>query len=122
MKNESIEIKGRHVMLNVTPEAEAALVAARSPLYIDMELYFSCLIGKRVNFLPAPPEDIVGQVRLTDRVSVGFRAFATETCQAGDQKHELKSKHIPLARAERYMPKWLKLDYRKGVWSGEFGL
>lgn len=122
MNSESIEINGKQVALNVTPEAEAALVAARSPLYIDMELYFSCLIGKRVNFLSAPPENIVGQARLSDRVSVGFRAFATETCQAGDQTHDLKSRNIPLARADRFMPKWLKLDYRNGAWQGEFGL
>jgi hypothetical protein len=122
MKEDTIEINGRQVALDVTPGAEVALVTARAPLHIDMELYFSCLIGKRVNFVETPPEHTVGRARLTDRVTVGFRAYATETCQAGDQRHALESKIIPLDRAERYMPKWLKIDYRDGAWSGEFGL
>lgn len=117
-----IEIEGRPVALDVTPSAETALLSARAPLHIDMELYFSCLIGKRVNFVEAPPEHTVGRARLTDQVTVGFRAYATETCQAGDQTHALASKRIPLERAERYMPKWLKIDYRDGAFEGEFGL
>ena len=117
-----IEIEGRPVALDVTSSAEAALLSAREPLHIDMELYFSCLVGKRVNFVQTPPEHTVGRARLTDRVTVGFRAYATETCQAGDERHALESKIIPLDRAERYMPKWLKIDYRDGAFEGEFGL
>ena len=118
----NIRLGSREVELRLHPRAVTALARQAQGLYIEMELYFSCLVGKRVNFLKEARTGSVGPARLSDKVSLGFRASMTHTCQAGDQQHELRAESFLLERGERYTPRWLSLDYRDGGWIGEFGV
>jgi len=112
-----------HVIpLELSDRACRAMQALSLPVHIDMELYYSCLIGKRVNVLPVPPPHSVAVASLSTKMTIGFRAVATRTCRVGDQTHALEAEVIPLPRAERYLPKWLRLDYADGSFCGEFGV
>ena len=117
-----IHLGSREVEVRLNPRSAAAITQQARDLYIEIELYFSCLIGKRVNFLPQRRDGSVDPVRLNDNVSLGFRASMQHTCQAGDAQHALEAESFLVERGERYMPRWVSLDYRAGVWSGEFGV
>lgn len=110
---------GRPLELRLTRRAERALRAQREPLEIEMELYFSCLLRKRVYFLSVP-RDPVARAALTPNVSVSFRAVTTRACVVGDVAGRPDVERLPLERASAFVPRWLALDHR-GEWTGEFG-
>lgn len=110
---------GRPLELSLTRRAERALRSQREPLEIEMELYFSCLLRKRVYFLSAP-RDPLARAALTPTVAVSFRAVTTRACVVGDVDGRPDLERLPLERAAAFLPRWLALDC-KGRWSGEFG-
>lgn len=115
-----IRLGERELELRLSERARAALEARTAPLEIELELYFSCLLRKRVNFLEAPRADVAARAMLTERVSVSFRPVMTEACAVhAVDRPELS--YLPLVRTAAFTPRWLALDYRDGVFSGAFG-
>ncbi len=115
-----ILLGSRQLELRLTARARAALEARHAPLDIELELYFSCLLRKRVNFLAVPHQDVASRAVLTDLVSVSFRPVMTQACavQAVDVPNV---EYLPLRRADIFTPRWLALDHHDGRWFGEFG-
>ncbi len=68
----NLALDGRAVELRLSGRARAQLAREVGPLDIEMELYFSCLLRKRVRFLDAPHADVSARTPLTDKVSVSF--------------------------------------------------
>jgi hypothetical protein len=117
-----LRLGSRELELRLTPAAERALAAERGPFDIELELYFSCLIRKRVCFRSEAHTDAIARVPLTDTVTVSFRPVMTHACTlagAGDAPPALEA--LPIARPEAFTPRWLALDHRSGKWTGEFG-
>ncbi len=115
-----VEIAGRPVRLHLTRAACDALDARETPLYVEMELYFSCLIRFRVRFHDAP---LHGEgVPWGDKLWVHFRPVMTRTCGTDYEGEEPPLTDFPITRPEAFVPRWLRLDYRQGRWSGEFGI
>jgi len=98
--------------------AQAAL--ATGPLVVEMELYFSCLIRKRVLFPPAAHRDATC-ARLDECLTVCFRPVMTRQCAVNGVQGSPELETFPIRRPEAFLPKWLTLDFRHGNWSGEFG-
>ncbi len=113
-------LAGRPLAVTVTAAAAAALAARSGPLVVELELYFSCLIRKRVQVLDAPRADTLCTV-VNDRLTVCFRPVMTRACavDAVDGQPELET--FPIRRPEAFVPRWLRLDWRHGGWQGEFG-
>lgn len=113
----SIEILGRKVWVEITPAAQAALADRNTPLHAEMELYFSCLIRKRVRFdVPQRgPVALVGQ-----ELSIGFRPVMARGCAIADYTPEALE-DLPITEPARFVPHWLRIDCRDGAWRGEFG-
>ena len=86
-----------------------------------MELYFSCLLRKRVHFRTAPCPDCAARANLSAQVSVSFRPVMTRACMIGEVEGEPEVETVALVRTTEFTPKWLTLDYTRGAWSGEFG-
>lgn len=116
-----IKLGERELELRLSPGAQRALQKQRQPLDIELELYFSCFIRKRVNFLPQAHDDIVSRIQLTDTVSVSFRPVMTKACHVQDVAEAPDLIPLPLVRTRSFTPKWMALDYAGGNWSGEFG-
>jgi len=116
-------IIGRDVEIELTPSARRAIGDRSSPLLAEMELYFSCLIRKRVYFRDAvttTPDDGITVIR---NLRVTFRPIMTATCSVSDLADNSPPPvtDFPIMRAESFVPHWLRIDFRGGVWSGEFG-
>jgi len=115
-----IALGGRQLELRLTRAARKALAGVSGPLTIELELYFSCLIRKRVRFLDAPHEDSAACAALGPKVQICFRPVMTKACFGGyPPEPELES--FPARNPTAFIPKWLALDWRGGAWSGEFG-
>jgi hypothetical protein len=110
----------RSLEVRLTPRAKLALADVRAALDIELELYFSCLIRKRVNLQAAPHADAVAIGKLSEQVSVSFRPVMTKACAVSAVDHpDLEA--MPLVNAAAFTPKWLTLDRAHGAWHGEFG-
>lgn len=114
-----IQLLGRDLDVRLSGPAERALRARGTPLHVEMELYFSCLIRKRVHFDVPPRGDTawIGQA-----LSLSFRPVMSKGgCSVADTDPEDMLVDLPTGEPRRFVPRWLELDYRKGQWLGEFG-
>ena len=115
-----ITIANKPVKLDLSPAAQQALEARTSPLYAEMELYFSCLIRFKVRFYEkASPSE---GVAVSDKLIVNFRPVMTEACGKDYEGDEPPLTDFPIVKQDAFVPKWLQIDYRHGEWQGEFGL
>lgn len=119
MKHE-VKIGQRTVNIDLSNTAERELEQRSTPLLAEMELYFSCLIRKQVRFRDLADEpDIVAADK---HLSIRFRPVMTAACKVGDYEgDEPPLTDFPITRPDSYIPKWLRIDFRKGKWIGEFG-
>jgi len=119
MKHE-VRIEGRRVEIDLTPAAERELARRNQPLLAEMELYFSCLIRKKVRFRDIGDE--ANTVSASDQLSIRFRPVMTAKCNVHEYEgDEPPLTDFPITRPESYIPKWLRIDFRHGQWNGEFG-
>lgn len=116
-----IALGDRALELRLSPRATAALAAPGAPLAIEMELYFSCLLRKRVYFRTEARADVAAQARLNERVTVSFRPVMTKACSVREAEGAPELETFPLKRVAAFTPHWLALDYRAGRWTGDFG-
>lgn len=117
----NVRLGERDVQLRLSDRARTQLAREPAPLDIEMELYFSCLLRKRVYFRTAPRPDCAARASLSAQVSVSFRPVMTRGCSIGEVVGEPEVETLALVRTAAFTPKWLALDYARGAWSGEFG-
>lgn len=109
--------------LRISERASKALRLCPDPLEVEMELLFSCLIRKRVLFMkPHHPHAI--HIPCADtRLRVRFRPVMTKVCMMSDvvDVTNAEVEGFSMNRQHAFTPKWLCLDFKKGVWIGDFG-
>ena len=113
-----VEIKGKQVAITLTKAAEKALSLRDKILVAEMELYFSCLIRKQVRFKENLDGDLVS---VSENLSVRFRPVMTKSCGIDYEGDEPPLEDFPIEKPEAFVPHWLKIDYKKNEWIGEFG-
>ena len=118
MSETTVHILGRPLRVALSPAAEAALAARGAPLCAEMELYFSCLIRKRVRFHEA---GCAGAVAVGPSLEVRFRPVMTRACGKDYEGEAPPLTDFPVRRAAPYVPRWLRIHYARGRWEGEFG-
>ena len=110
----------KSIDIALTPAAAKELDKRQSPLYVEMELYFSCLIRKQVRIRESLTSDFV--VTVSDKLQLGFRPVMTKACSVHDHEDAPPPlSDFPIQKPQSYIPHWLKLDFCKGKWSGSFG-
>ena len=113
-----VEIQGKQVAVSLSKSAERALSSRDETLVAEMELYFSCLIRKQVRF----KENIEGNlVNVADKLAVRFRPVMTKSCGIDYEGDEPPLEDFPIEKPEAFVPNWLKIDFKKNKWIGEFG-
>ena len=117
----TLTLNDRSVTLDLTPAAKAALAKRGTPLYVQMELYFSCLLRLKVRFYETAPAMETAWLSANEKLFVSFRPVMTAQCNNDYQGEEPPLTDFPIARDAPFTPRWLRLDYRQGQWQGEFG-
>ena len=114
-----VELDGKQVMVTLSARAARALESLGAPLLAEMELYFSCLIRKAVRFRPLSGEDDARP--LSEKLYVRFRPVVSRSCGAKLSEGPPPLDDLPIVNPTAYTPDWLKIDYRRGEWTGQFG-
>jgi hypothetical protein len=117
--NHQVEFHGKTVQIQLTREAQNHLAQTEESLFVEMELYFSCLIRKKVRFNSDNAK--ANAVAVADGLSVSFHPVMTRTCEKDYEGDSPPLTEFPIANAAPYVPRWLKIDYKAGEWCGEFG-
>lgn len=115
---QTIEIDGRNVNVSLSKAANDALAQRDTPLLVEMELYFSCLIRKQVRFRDAGTDSAIP---FNERLHIAFRPVMTRACGKDYEGDEPPLTDFPIVNAKAYVPRWLRIDYHRGQWQGEFG-
>jgi len=115
----TIELMGRPLEVSLTTAAVRELGRRTTPLHVEMELYFSCLIRKRLHFDPPVRGEVA---HLDEGLSLAFRPVMSRGgCSVADSDPEELLIDLPTGEPQRFVPRWLTLDYRHATWQGEFG-
>ena len=113
-----VTIQDKNVVVTLSKSAEKALAVRNNILVAEMELYFSCLIRKQVRF----KENIEGDlVNVNEKLAIRFRPVMTKVCGIDYEGDEPPLTDFPIQKPEAFIPRWLKIDFQKNEWIGEFG-
>lgn len=107
--------------LRLSARASKALALRHTPLEVEMELFFSCLIRKRVHFMKARHPNALDVPLADAKLLVSFRPVVTKVCMISDVIDDPDLEDLSISRAEIFTPKWLSLDLKNGSWVGDFG-
>ena len=101
-----------------TRRAEQAIAKLAQPLGIEMQLYFSCMVKKRVIF---SDKSSAGYSMMTEKIGIMFNCVQSNSCDPEEFAAHYPEKKILNTRASLKMhPKELFIDYKKNEWVGEF--
>lgn len=118
----TVSINGRDVLVEWSPAAERALAARNTPLVVELELYFSCLVKKFVHF----HDDAPGRstVAAGSKLRLYFRPVTSTACRIEKAEALGRQPEIELnTDAVRKMaPKKVSIDHVKGTWRGSYSL
>lgn len=119
----TVRLCGRAIAVTLSSRARNAADALAAPLIVEMELFFSCLLRKRVLFHEAgkAPESPMERIALHPSLALQFRPIVSEVCRIDELEGAPPVMTMPAKRGEAFMPRWLKIDYRSSGWVGEFG-
>ena len=105
-----------------------------SILLIEIQIYFSCLLGKRLAFYSEQSIEGTWKLnadefsnilktaqKLTDNIYVRFNTVMTKSCPVGDYIGPPPVTDFTIANQKPYVPGWLNVDYKNGQWAGQYG-
>jgi len=124
IRNFEVKMCDKVISITLTRAAATQLEKRTTPLCVEMELYFSCLIRKKVRIFEQFREQLNADfvVDVSETLSLGFRPVMTKTCSVSSCEGESPPlSDFPIEKPESYIPKWLKMDFKKKEWLGEFG-
>ena len=124
MSKHNVEMLGKQIQVEIGKHAERQLSNRTTPLFVEMELYFSCLLRKEIRIRETLRErlDEEFSAQFSELLHISFRPVMTKSCSVSScagEKPPLSD--FPIQRPQSYIPKWLKLDFKKGEWCGDFG-
>lgn len=111
----TIEISGKEIEVMCSASADKALARRDCPLVVEIELAFACFARKRVLF-----HDTAGGNNIIDvneKLALQITTIIPDTCEVAAE-----AKTTTRAASRNFMPKWVRIDYAKGKWAGEYGL
>lgn len=114
-----VQLSGRELLVKWSARADRAFSNKPEPLIVEMQLYFSCVVKKRVLF--HDQTEFETQV-VNDHLKIAFRPIEAANC--GPEEF---ARNYPIGRvlettaAVKMVPSWVGIDFRNGQWEGEFG-
>jgi hypothetical protein len=114
-----MQLHDRTVRVELARAAAHGSTRRDSPLLVEMELRFGCLVTKHVTFLDAP-DDTPGIV-ISPGLYLDFRATAANACLSDSNNGDPANTVKPIRNFRPYVPNWCRIDYAGGRWSCEFG-
>jgi hypothetical protein len=116
--HQSARINQRDLHICWTERAEAALKANRQPLIVELQLYFSCVVKKRVLFHQQADFDTTS---VNSKLQLAFHPVKSAVCDPREfaLSHPV-GQNLSQGVAARMVPKCVEIDFRRGEWEGQF--
>lgn len=115
-----LTLRDTDLQLSWTHRAQRQLDKRSTPLYLDLQLYFSCVVQKRVLFSETPLTD---SLAANQQIYLRFRALQAEACDPQIFAHEHPvQRELTSSFAQKMAPSQLYLDYRRSDWWGSFDI
>jgi hypothetical protein len=111
----TIKISGKEIEIICSANADKALARRDQPLVVEIELAFACFARKRVLFHDTPSGKNV--IDVNAKLALQITTIIPDTCEV-----VADTKMATRATLLNFMPKWVRIDYVKGKWAGEYGL
>ena len=108
-------ISGKEVGVFCSARADRALAKRDTPLIVEIELAFACFARKQVHFHETSANKNV--IEVNEKLALLITTIIPDTCEVTAQ-----AKDAARAPLRSFMPKWVRIDYVKGKWVGEYGL
>jgi len=120
MPNAVIQINGKNVSVEWTVAAARELARRETPLIVELELYFSCLVKKFVHFRA----DSRGKptVAAHDKLHLYFRPVTSTACtwDVADRLGRQPEMDIDSTALQHVAPHHVHIDYADGAWTGHY--
>ena len=117
-RSQTIQLNQRDVVVRWTQRADRALLKLKQPLIVELQLYFSCVVKKRVLFHRQVNFETVG---VNKQIEMAFRPVASAICSPEEfARHYPEGKNLVAGAASRMIPAVVEIDYRRGQWQGQF--
>ena len=115
---QTIEFNNKSLTVSWTKRAEKILQKRESPLYVEMQLFFSCVVKKRVLFHSLCEHN---SVSVTDHLSILFRPVEAASCDPVEfAKNFPERRELNSAGAIKMRARSLKIDFVNEQWVGEY--
>ena len=120
MKIHTVTMNGRALRVELTAAARQALAQRTAPLYVELELYFSCLVKKFVHFR----DDSRGKptVAVEDKLHLYFRPVTSTACTWDVAKRLGRQPEMDIdsEALHHVAPKNVFIDHADGQWQGSY--
>lgn len=103
----------------ISGAAERQLKSRSTDLLAEAELYFSCLIRKKMRFYENHKAD--DSVSVCNGLQLRFRPIMTEKCGNDYEGDSPPVTDFPIEKPQAYVPHWVSIDYNGREFTGEFG-
>ena len=115
---QEVQIDQRRIELRWTRRAERLLRSSSKPLIVELQLYFSCVVKKRVLFHHSAD---FATTRVNDRLQIAFRPIASAICDPREFALQFPAgRDLSTGPAARMIPRSVEIDFRSGRWEGSF--
>lgn len=118
-----LTLRGQPLTVSWTRRAERQLARRNHPLLAEMQLYFSCVVKKRVVFHEEAFDDATETLAVNGRLIIAFRPVEANSCDPVEfaANHPVR-REFDSRGAVKMHPSSLHLDFKNGNWCGEFSV
>ena len=118
-QSQTIRLNHRDLVVSWTRRADKKMQVLQKPLIIELQLYFSCVVKKRVLFHQQVDFETV---RVGHNIEIAFRPVASAACDPDEfARHYPEGKTLLAPAASKMVPKRVEFDFRRDQWEGQFG-
>lgn len=115
---DSIDIRGKKMDIMYSKRAERALKKRDTSLIAELQLYFTCVVQKRVIFHEKTGLDTI---TANPNLEIAYHTVQSNACDPVEfaDKHPVK-KELNSKGAKSMRPSIFRIDYKNGQWLGDF--
>ncbi len=118
--SEDITFKNKRIMVSWTARAEKEMQKHSAPLIVEMQLYFSCVVKKRVLF---SRQAQFSTTAVNDKLNIAFHPVQAASCDPIEfAKNFPAQREFDSVAAKKMHPNELILDFKNNAWHGVFNI
>ncbi len=134
MIKKQLTFHDKTIDIKLSEEASQQCNKLASILVIEIQIYFSCLLGKRLAFYSEKPlagawqlsaEELATILKdsqqLDNKLYIRFNTVMTKTCSVSDAIGPPPVTDFSIKNLKPYVPGWLDIDYKNDQWAGHYG-